>query len=401
MELICRKQLQRIALCMEYPISLRGGVIIVVETLVQRLADRYDIVLVTGDSPKAFAANAVAPLVKQHLCWPSAEASPQLAGVLAESIKATGAELVHFNFGGNYGWGTRIPGRSPIPFLARRGIPVITSVHSVVSPLDGYCDPNRSGFYKLACLPMAWLGKMQVLRYLRQEFAVSRHDHELLSRWYWPLRNRFSFLYHSRLDPERLPPGPTARENLVLCVGHLAHRKGQMILAEAFVRIASRHPKWKLMLVGPPVQASVATGIRDLAARTGLGERLLLAGERTDVFSLMQRAGLYVQPSLEEAFGLGLQEAMYAGCPCLASRVGGIPELLAGEDLGWLFEKGNIAELADKMDRLIRSPEKRQALGQKAAASILERKMTVTGMTEAYATIYERHLGREKEHHVI
>lgn len=399
MELICCKPKKRIALCMEYPVSLRGGVIVVVETLVQRLTDRYEVVVVTGDSPETFALGSIASLVKQHLCWPSGEATPQLAMQLAKTIADTGVGLVHFNFGGNYGWGTRIPGRSPIPYLARLGVPVITSVHSVVSPLDGYCDPKRSRFYKMACLPMAWLGKMQVLRSLQQEFAVSRHDHALLSRWYWPLRNRFSYLYHSRLDPGNLPSAPVVREKLVLCVGHLAHRKGQLILAEAFVRIASQHLDWKLMLVGPPVEESVAIKIRDLAVRTGLVERFHLTGEQNDVFRLMQRAGIYVQPSLEEAFGLGLQEAMYAGCPCLGSRVGGIPELITGEQSGWLFEKGNVAELAEKLDRLIRSPETRIALGEKAAASIRERNMTVTGMTEAYAKIYARYLGEGKDQH--
>ena len=53
---------------------------------------------------------------------------------------------------------------------------------------------------------------------------------------------------------------------------------------------------------------------------------------------LMQRAAIYVQPSFWEALGLALQEAMLAGCACIGSRAGGIPELVQHEQNGLLFD---------------------------------------------------------------
>ena len=65
---------------------------------------------------------------------------------------------------------------------------------------------------------------------------------------------------------------------------------------------------------------------------------------------LMSRAAIYVQPSFWEALGLALQEAMFAGCACVGSRAGGIPELIEENKTGLLFEPGNVAQLAAALE---------------------------------------------------
>jgi glycosyltransferase involved in cell wall biosynthesis len=134
--------------------------------------------------------------------------------------------------------------------------------------------------------------------------------------------------------------------------------------------------------------------IHQLIKRDHLEERILLLGERSDAFDLMQRAAIYVQPSFWEALGLALQEAMLAGCACIGSRAGGIPELIQHEQNGLLFETGNVEQLARTLERLITNPSQRQQLGCAAAVSIRERKMMSRQMIESYLELYEAALRR-------
>ena len=238
-------------------------------------------------------------------------------------------------------------------------------------------------------LPLAWIGKMHQLCHVRAEIAVSQHDHEKLRYRFAPFRRRFVQLYHSRLRESDFSEPEICREKIVLNVGHLARRKGQAVLAEAFATLAPRHPEWRLELAGKDLDGTTPTAIRQLAQVQPLKDRILLLGERTDARALMRRAAIYVQPSFEEALGLALQEAMACGCAVVGSRVGGIPELIADEKSGLLVEAGNIFQLSCALERLIDNSALRTTLGRAAARSIGERGMTVEQMTQAHLALYE------------
>ena len=228
---------------------------------------------------------------------------------------------------------------------------------------------------------------MQQLWHTKCEIAVSQHDFKKLRRWYWPLRNRFTQIYHSRLSGKPGEPiGP--RKPIILNVGHIAWRKGQLVLAQAFARIAQRKPEWVLQLAGSCGEQPIIDDIRKLAEQPHLAGRIVLLGERTDALELMQAAAIYVQPSFWEALGLALQEAMFTGCACIGSRAGGIPELVQQDKTGLLFDPGNIDQLANALESLIDERPRREALGRAATASIYERGMTVEKMTERHLEVY-------------
>ncbi|HXJ74423.1 MAG TPA: glycosyltransferase, partial [Candidatus Dormibacteraeota bacterium] len=297
--------------------------------------------------------------------------------------------LAHFHSGGNYGWGNRFPFRCPIYFLNRLGIPCVSTVHLVVSIGEGYCGPEKPAWFKSLMFPLAWCGKMHQLRHTRREIAVSYHDLKKLRSWYRPLQNRFTQIYHSRLRDGAATSASTRRDPVILNVGHLAWRKGQLVLAEAFAQIAARHPEWVLQLAGEDMDGQTTRKIRQLAAAHGLENRIQLLGERHDVTELMRRAAIYVQPSFWEALGLALQEAMFFGCACIGSQAGGIPELIDADRTGLLVEPGNAAQLSLGLEQLIQDTEQREKLGAAAAASIRERNMTVEGMTRRHLELYE------------
>jgi glycosyltransferase involved in cell wall biosynthesis len=381
-----------VALCLEYPLALRGGVSVLVETMLPAMKEYYDLVLVSPDAPGNLDGTPAAGLIKKHLLWqpdaPSRETARQLAG----QLKDEGVDLAHFHFGGNFGWSSRLPGRCPVNHAAAMGVRTCSTVHLITSILDGYCGPQKPLWFKLALLPAAWRAKVKLLRNLHAEVAVSRHDAGKLRRWYWPVRGKFRVIYHSRVRQSALP-APVKREPMILNVGHIAARKGQLVLAEAFAEIAPRHPEWKLCLVGHFAEQEIEHRINEIARAHKLEERIVCAGARNDTMDFMNRAGIYVQPSYLEALGLALQEAMFTGCPSIGTRVGGIPELIDGESTGLLVPAGDVRAMARALERLISDNALRERFGRAAAASMIARGMTEQQMVAKYIELYESILG--------
>ncbi len=381
----------KIALCLEYPLGQRGGVSVLVESLLAELSRRgHQLVLVSGDTPENARGLQDGKLFEEHFYWnhlrPSASQARQLARQLADAR----VDLAHFHSGGNYGWGNRLPFATPAFHLRRLHIPSVSTVHLVVDLLDGFCGPEKPLWFKLLLAPGAWCGKMHQLSQVQLEIAVSQHDYRKLRRWYAPFRSRFVQVYHSRLQAATPMAASDRRQPVILNVGHIAWRKGQAVLAEAFARIAGRYPEWKLQLAGEDGHEGIAARIRDIARQNRLEDRILLLGERTDATELMRRAGIYVQPSFFEALGLALQEAMFLGCPVIGSRAGGIPELIEENRTGLLVEPGNATQLSAALETMLRDAAGREQWGKAAAAGVREKGMTVEGMVERHLELYER-----------
>jgi glycosyltransferase involved in cell wall biosynthesis len=380
---------KKIALCLEYPLALRGGVSVLVETLLLGLKNQYELVLVSPDTPESLAGSTAAKSIAKHLVWDPATVSRETSRQLARQLAGEGVHLAHFHLGGVFGWGNRFLGQCPIPWLDRAGVPVCSTVHLVVHLFEGYCGPQKPFWFKLALFPVAWVSKLNVLFHLRREIAVSQHDAQKLRRWYWPMRGKFLQIYHSRLRTAGRDEGSAAREKVVLNVGHIAWRKGQMVLAEAFAKVAPRHPEWKLSLVGKAQEQAEGVQIRALASARGLEDRIELVGERQDAVDVMRRAAIYVQPSYHEALGLALQEALFAGCACIGTNVGGIPELIEHQTTGLLVEPGNALEMAQALETLMSSAELRERYGREATASIVQKGMTEEQMIRNHVQLYE------------
>jgi glycosyltransferase involved in cell wall biosynthesis len=377
-----------LALCLEYSIFAFGGTEVLVRELLCRLAADYPITLVSDDA--SIAGSWIEPLVRGHLRWEPSAVSRAASRALAEQLIALGVKLAHFHIGGAYGWGIRFPGQSPFPFLARAGIVVCTTVHLTVSVLDGYCGPAKPLWFKLAMLPLAWLGKMSALRHVGTEIAVSQRDAARLRCWFWPVRRRFVQIYHSRLDPDTMPLA-SAREPVILSVGHVAFRKGQHILAEAFARVAAEFPDWQLHLAGAVNDPACADRVR----AAGASGRIVLLGEKNDALERMSRAAIFAQPSFFEGLPLALQEAMACGCACVATQISGNDELIDAGRTGFLVPPGDVPQMAAALACLMAEADTRAALGASAAASIHARDMTAHQMTARHRELYHSLLTTE------
>jgi glycosyltransferase involved in cell wall biosynthesis len=379
----------KIALALEYPLMQQGGTEVLVRELLHGLSRAFEVVLVSGDPSQSDLPPSFADLISAHVHWQGLPVTVEIARALAEQLKQHEVQLTHFHLGGNFGWNVRFPNRCPLTHVGRLGIPVVTTIHMAVGLLHGYCGPQKPLWFKLALLPAAWLNKLRVLRHVRREIAVSQQDYHRLRAWYWPVRNRFMQIYHSRIRDAAAGRSQPERKRIILNVGHVAERKGQHILAKAFASIAQRYPDWKLLFAGHIAEESCREQIEQAAAGCPVPGQIQLLGRRDDASELMQQAAVFVQPSFYEGLPLALQEALYYGCACVATRIPGNVELIHNQTTGLLVPPGNPQELALALEKILNDPELRQRLGREGHASILVKEMTSDQMIAKHKRLYE------------
>jgi glycosyltransferase involved in cell wall biosynthesis len=162
---------------------------------------------------------------------------------------------------------------------------------------------------------------------------------------------------------------------VVLAVGRLAAQKGFALLLDAAACWRDAHPEPLLVIVGEgPLEAE----LRGRAAALGLAVRF--AGHRKDVPALLAAADVFALPSVWEGQALILQEALQAGVPIVATRVGGNPEL-AGDDAAVLVPPGDAARFAAAVRAVLGDP----ALAARLRKAALEQARDLPDEDEAVA----------------
>jgi len=166
------------------------------------------------------------------------------------------------------------------------------------------------------------------------------------------------------LDLAAWRPPRGASRPYVLYAGRLASNKGLARLLSAWALVAPKHPGVDLVLTGRDWGEEAR--LRAQAARLGLAPRVRFVGHLPDAEyrETMAHARVLVLPSEWEAFGIVLLEAMACGVPCVATRVGGVPEVLEDGREGLLVEPGDEAALAIALDRLLADEGLRAKLGE-------------------------------------
>jgi glycosyltransferase involved in cell wall biosynthesis len=375
---------------MEYSLAQQGGTEVLVRALAEDLSESLEVVLVTNDSPESLAASGLKARLLRHIRWNPEAQSRSSSRRLASELRELGVALAHFHFGGTFTWQNRWPGACPIHLVRRRGIRCVSTVHLVHPPLGGYIGAQRSLAMKLALFPLAWGSKCHTLTRTEIEFAVSRHDLAILQGCSGPLAARQRLMYHSAIRTDELPQGPEEREPVILCVGSIGPRKGQVILIEAFNRIAEYFPDWRLVMVGRWEEGDYYQSVRAALDSSPHQKRIEMPGRLPDAETRgwLRRAAIFAMPSLEEGLGLSLQEALLSGCPAVGSRVGGIPELIDDGVNGRLVTPGDPAALAEGLTELMKNPVRRRDLGRQARATVLRKGMTREAMVENYQSAY-------------
>ena len=199
----------------------------------------------------------------------------------------------------------------------------------------------------------------------------------------------------SGIDARALAAPPAARaavrrewglgddEVAVVALGALEVRKGHAVLLAAAAGLASAAPRLRYVFCGEGRQAKALAG-----AAAALDGAARLVGFRRDVAACLAAADIVALPSLQEGLGVAALEAMAAGRPVVASRVGGLAEAVVHEETGLLVPPGDPTALAAALARLARDPDLRARLGVAGHARVLAR-YTATRMAEGTLACYE------------
>jgi glycosyltransferase involved in cell wall biosynthesis len=155
------------------------------------------------------------------------------------------------------------------------------------------------------------------------------------------------------LDPKGLVVGT---------VGWLLPIKGPMHLLNAMARVWQSHPETSLVFVG---KGDLEKELREEALRMEASGRVSFLGWRDDIPEIMQILDIFVLPSLNEGMGRVLVEAMAAGKPVVASRVGGIPDLVKHGQNGLLVEPGDVTGLSLAIRKLLIDKKMQDEMGMK------------------------------------
>jgi glycosyltransferase involved in cell wall biosynthesis len=162
---------------------------------------------------------------------------------------------------------------------------------------------------------------------------------------------------------------------VVLAVGRLAAQKEFAVLLDAAVRWRDLRPEPSLVIVG---EGPLEEELKDRSASLGLAATF--TGRRSDVPALLAAADVFVLPSAWEGQALILQEALHAGAPIVATRVGGNPDLL-GEDAALLVPPGDPQSLADAVRSVLTDP----ALADRLRRAALDRARALPTENDAVA----------------
>ena len=162
------------------------------------------------------------------------------------------------------------------------------------------------------------------------------------------------------VPPEMLAK-PAASPVRIVSVARFAAPKDHDTLLHAMALI--RDEPWELDLVG---EGPGEPRARSLARTLAIGDRVRFLGYQPEPAAVLARAQIFVLSTRSESFPRSVLEAMRAGLPVVASRVGGVPEAVTDEIHGLLVQPGDPAPLADALSRLLRDYKLRQQLGLEA-----------------------------------
>lgn len=148
---------------------------------------------------------------------------------------------------------------------------------------------------------------------------------------------------------------------IIFSAGTLHQRKGYKYLIGAYKKICAnlKLQNHKLIIAG---EGPERPALEKLIQNLDLGNKVVLLGQRTDILDLMQASDIFILPSLKEAFGLVILEAMQSGLPVIASQVGGIPEIISADNLGLLTKAADKNSLIKALTKLLSDTSLRSKL---------------------------------------
>lgn len=357
----------KIALCSDWVYPSVGGVQSHILGLAGQLKEMgHEVVIVTKEMDHREVVSEVYPegvreIRAKRINYPEHVLMPPSPRELRKLMRKEGFDLVHAHHA-----------FTPTPLLSleaseRLGIPSVLTSHSITFA-------NSSD--------LIWGKVSQVLPFKRyinmadRVIAVSNSAAEFIERFMdkgeaTVIPNGVDVKKFYEPDPVSMKVfNPTVfKHPMILGVGRLSFRKGFHLLVESMPRVLKRHPGARLYVAG---KGSMTRFLSLLAESLGLEDTVELMGYVPDAALpwLYKVCDVFVLPSISaEAFGITLIEAMATGKPVVASRIGGVPEIIEDGVNGLLFEPWDSRGLSEAVNTLLENPEMAEDLGRRGHQS--------------------------------
>jgi N-acetyl-alpha-D-glucosaminyl L-malate synthase BshA len=273
--------------------------------------------------------------------------------------------------------------------LASRGhhLPFITTLHGTDITLVGmdrsYLPITRFGIEQSD-------GVTAISTYLRDTTHSSFHigtEIEVIRNFV----NCDVYVRKPELVAEMRPRFAEPDERLLVHLSNFRPVKRIQDVVKVFARVAKALPA-RLMLIGDGPDRSIA---EYLARENGVRDRIHFLGKQDNVNELLPLADLMIMPSEMESFGLAALEAMACSVPSIATRVGGVPELIHDGHDGLLFEVGDVDSMAAGAIDLLSDPDRFNAMSR-AARKTAQDHFCASRVIPLYEDYYERVIARSK-----
>jgi starch synthase len=386
----------------EYPPDVYGGAGVHVEHLARELRRRVDVGVHCWGEPRA------EPGVVAHPGWAAlAEPMPEAAALQALAIDMSmvaacrGARLVH-----SHTWYANMAGH-----LARLtwDVPHVATAHSL-EPLRPWKAEQLGGGYRVSCYC-----ERTALEAADAVIAVSRGMRDDVLACYPAIDPGRVHVIHNGVDatvhrPERSAAtlrryGVDAGGPYAIFVGRVTRQKGLSHLLRAALLIDRRHQV--VVCASAPDTPEIAAEVAALAdrVRAERGGLVWIDGivPRSELVHLLSGAAVFVCPSVYEPFGLVNLEAMACGTAVVASRVGGIPEIVVEGETGHLVDWDEAAPdrfstaLAARIEEVLDDHAQARRLGDAGRRRVLDRftwPAIADRTVELYRSLLDRRPGR-------
>ncbi len=276
-----------------------------------------------------------------------------------------------------------IHARSRVPalvafFVSRRTqVPFVTTCHGFYRK---HFLSRFMGFGKIVIVASHIIGKR-----MRDDFGVPQAKLRLIHRGV-------------DLEEFKFPPEvPAAKKEVVIgLIGRLTPIKGHAFFLKAMARVTRVFPNVKIQIIGDAPKPQYKEDLLTLTRHLGLSHAVQFLGTRYDIAELLSQMTVLVAPSVgEEAFGRVVIEAGACGVPVVATRMGGLVDIIENEKDGLLVSADDPRVLADAVLRLLKDPD----LGRKFAVSLREKVQREFGlplMFEKTLRVYEEAVNQKR-----
>jgi len=180
--------------------------------------------------------------------------------------------------------------------------------------------------------------------------------------------------------------GIPASDPVVGFLGRLSPEKGPEVFLRAALLAHPRLPDAHFVFVG---DGPLAASLKEQVARLKLQSRVHLAGLRRDVASVLNEFDVLVSSSHSEAMPLAVMEAMASGLPVVATRVGGIPDMIDQGESGWLVAPNDFADIAARLEQVLATPGELERMGRAARTRAVD-KMALADTVDGIAKLLTR-----------